>query len=697
MNNSGQIKLPRLNWIDYLLLGIASGLAGYSAGMGLGVSETAWLFAGLTAFTTTVSAFIQRYIPRPIAAFDGALYALVGFLCAMNLDTLNSTLPSDGFPTQLRLAGWLCWILAIGSLFTWRDATVLFQAVPGIAIFGMVGSWDTFRASPFLFFGFLLCFATLFARAHGRGMMLRAAESGYQTNALNPDEPGIFWQTLRKGPWRWMAGPEWALGSALAIVLFSLLGAPVFRWSLSSVAGKVQLPVPPTAAMRKQFVSSQGGTNFSGSDALQRVGSGPREKLEKKEIFALSFDLFPYMRYHTYDQYRRGAWQQVQRMTGTADPTVDPLFQRNVLAASRFQRDHFILYWKDGRYDTIPIPGDLENLMVPSNASYRVDGTVLSDYFNADHVQPVDGIVRVPQMTQPLEADPGAVSAVYSDANHSMGIPTRVAQFARKLSANAKTDFDRAEAIRSGIAKTIMYDLNAPAVPAGKDPVEFALFESKRGYCDLFASAMVMMARAVNLPARYVEGFAPFTDPAPHSGVYDFYQTDFHAWAEIYFKNVGWVIFDATDGAKEVEGAGRGASNSSSTSFAASTAALVGEIVLAVLVLSALGWFGLRLWRNGSFVNISKRRAEIEQLYVDLEKSLQAKTGKPRRPSQTASEYVDGLSGLLDGSFALVSEATREFVDTFYGRQDVAPEELQSLRDKIKAARAALKSAEKIR
>ena len=60
-----------------------------------------------------------------------------------------------------------------------------------------------------------------------------------------------------------------------------------------------------------------------------------------------------------------------------------------------------------------------------------------------------------------------------------------------------------------------------------------------------FATAMVMLCRSVELPARFVKGFV--TPAAPDdSGVYQVTGRMSHAWAEVYLAGLGWVRFEAT-------------------------------------------------------------------------------------------------------------------------------------------------------
>ncbi len=124
------------------------------------------------------------------------------------------------------------------------------------------------------------------------------------------------------------------------------------------------------------------------------------------------------------------------------------------------------------------------------------------------------------------------------------GIPERVRTLARDLTATAPTPYDRARALETYLRK-FPYTLDVPAPPPNRDVVDYFLFDAKRGYCDYYASAMVVLARAAGLPARLVVGYAP--------GFFDVFtgrlivtEADAHSWVEIYFPDYGWIEFEPT-------------------------------------------------------------------------------------------------------------------------------------------------------
>lgn len=96
------------------------------------------------------------------------------------------------------------------------------------------------------------------------------------------------------------------------------------------------------------------------------------------------------------------------------------------------------------------------------------------------------------------------------------------------------------------ILKDYEYSKNAPAVPRGQDPIVFFLDESKEGYCVYFASAAVMLFRALGIPARYVEGYV--VDGLQANVETRVLDSDAHAWVELFVKDFGWVSVEVTVG-----------------------------------------------------------------------------------------------------------------------------------------------------
>jgi transglutaminase-like putative cysteine protease len=88
-----------------------------------------------------------------------------------------------------------------------------------------------------------------------------------------------------------------------------------------------------------------------------------------------------------------------------------------------------------------------------------------------------------------------------------------------------------------------VYTLQPPLL--GDDPVDEFLFESRRGFCEHYASAFVTLMRAAGVPARVVLGYLG----GEHNAAGDYLivrQSDAHAWAEIWDERTGWRRVDPT-------------------------------------------------------------------------------------------------------------------------------------------------------
>jgi len=89
------------------------------------------------------------------------------------------------------------------------------------------------------------------------------------------------------------------------------------------------------------------------------------------------------------------------------------------------------------------------------------------------------------------------------------------------------------------------YSYSLKDLPVSKDPLETFLFDSPRGNCEYFASAMAVLLRVNDIPSRLVGGY--------HGGYYNemgnYYlvpQKNAHVWVEAHIPGKGWVRFDPT-------------------------------------------------------------------------------------------------------------------------------------------------------
>jgi transglutaminase-like putative cysteine protease len=126
-------------------------------------------------------------------------------------------------------------------------------------------------------------------------------------------------------------------------------------------------------------------------------------------------------------------------------------------------------------------------------------------------------------------------------------LPQRVLDLAHSWSDDLPTPEAKARRIEEHLRRDFVYDLRSQS-QGKQQPIDDFLFESKRGHCEFFSTAMALMLRAVGIPSRNVTGFVGGTwNRFGH--YYAVREGDAHSWVEAYLDNSlhsGWRTFDPT-------------------------------------------------------------------------------------------------------------------------------------------------------
>lgn len=122
-----------------------------------------------------------------------------------------------------------------------------------------------------------------------------------------------------------------------------------------------------------------------------------------------------------------------------------------------------------------------------------------------------------------------------------------VTELALRVAAGAASDAERVAAIERHLRSTGRYADRPPPERPGdpRSPIEAFLLEHTAGHCEYFASGMVVLVRAIGLPARLVNGFAGGNENTI-GGFVELSRSDAHAWVEVHFERAGWVRYDPT-------------------------------------------------------------------------------------------------------------------------------------------------------
>ncbi|WP_448071979.1 transglutaminase family protein [Georgenia yuyongxinii] len=249
------------------------------------------------------------------------------------------------------------------------------------------------------------------------------------------------------------------------------------------------------------------------------------------------------------------------------EPEPPPL---KVAASTRFDGGHWLVRPPRAAdpFTTLPPPTGAEEhtLEITGNTLARPRLALPQPLAGADiptgwGVDPI-GVARVEDQVSAYTATYFAYGSTLSAGVGRPGAPSdidpdllavdedsreRVTALAASLAADATNQVDLAMAIQQHLrSPAYTYSLElAPPGPGNPDPLTHFL-DTRQGYCVQFATAMVMLARALDIPARLAVGFTPGHVGA--DGVRTVVLADSHAWPELHINGLGWTRFEPTPG-----------------------------------------------------------------------------------------------------------------------------------------------------
>jgi hypothetical protein len=232
-------------------------------------------------------------------------------------------------------------------------------------------------------------------------------------------------------------------------------------------------------------------------------------------------------------------------------------------------------------------------------------------------------------------------------------LPERVRNLANELTKGKSNAYDKAKAIEAYL-RTYPYDLNIPAPPEGLDVADYFLFDLKKGYCDYYATSMVVLARASGLPARFVSGYSPGSYDAPNAQ-YVIRELNAHSWAEIYFPEIGWIEFEPTASQPEID---RSTAEEETVIAKQNPDPIVTDLLNRFRLVNAIYWFSplaiialflflyygiIERWQ---YLRLTPALA-IEKIYRKLYRQGRSLAGERTR-AETAYEFMQKLNEKMD-------------------------------------------------
>ncbi|HSC76877.1 MAG TPA: transglutaminaseTgpA domain-containing protein [Pseudomonadales bacterium] len=483
-----------------------------------------------------------------------------------------------------------------------------------------------------------------------------------------------------------------------------------------------------TGAKSKDQDSNQGAGTSGDPDPDQYAGFGQKFSIEKKSqatgiignpiVLYLQADRELYLRGNVFDFFDGVSWsmtdnsnKKIQLKNGfhSFEPYHQKALVHQMIEAAQPMGNRI---FGSPRIIDVHFPGSVfaidhhGNLLAPrdivAGTRYEVDSQV--DYYNGRFVA-----------QDTAAADPALFLQTPADMSE------RVHDLAASVTRTAPDQFRAAILLEDYLRSHYRYNLDSIFNSQGVTPVEKFLFEKPEGHCEYFASAMVMLLRTLDIPARFVTGYTSGSYN-PITGYHEIRALNGHAWVEGWIAGVGWVTFEPTPAfsipqqqekqmestAQELDTYAQQTSDAlreAPVDVASSMKIILAEafvfirhaiehglhilwhaLVVAITVfypllfvcgvLVAVGYvFRIRILDAIALVRIKllhRQSPEVQvlQLWRELEKWM-ARQGYRRKPSETVYEYQERLDRIMPGIAEPVGILAKNFSALIYG--DVKP------------------------
>lgn len=316
----------------------------------------------------------------------------------------------------------------------------------------------------------------------------------------------------------------WMLAAVALAVVFHTGILRVYRVVENAIYGRMQLQGPQEV-----------------NRTMARIGSVGEIKLSKQVLWHVTHESGPapaYLYEATYDEFDpvQNAWLNGQRdnrkfvrvhFTGNIRPPEQWTLGGTGEATTRLRvrgetRDDFAI---------LPLPENAASIQ--SMPAYRVDRNGLG-VVRADLAKPVMNIIVTGTADMPLRPGP----APSRDVDLGRAWPS-VESTAVKLGLTGLPPADVIARIRGFFASNFTYTRKA-----GMLSMRTFLEEERRGHCEYFATATVLLLRTAGIPSRYHTGFA-LVELDPGTREWKVRGTHGHAWATAWVDG-RWQVIDTT-------------------------------------------------------------------------------------------------------------------------------------------------------
>jgi transglutaminase-like putative cysteine protease len=534
-------RLVTTNWAANLYFSEALAGLGAALGLALGASRfrrsaVVWLTIGytLTVVPWQISgASTQKLLGDRLQEVGGIL----------NI-SMWQFLQRQPVKNPLFFVAFVClayWLLAVAAGY-WaaRHRNILAGIIPSGIIVLVVQVYANYQLHGSWWLGLYLLLALLLI---GRVYYLESEKVWSQRRVYVNDEA---WTNI--------------LGGLFTVVAAVILLAWLFPTSISSVQAATDAWTRVTRSMRDRLSNAvtslngpygRPGVNFYGTS----LALGQNAAIGDAPVFTVTSVKAPdsYLRYYwrgrVYDDYSGGQWSTSSSNTLAFSPESGDIRAADTTDRSVAQL-RFTLQFPTQTLiyaPSVPVwldrPANVQVTPVEEGLDDILSWQARTAISNGSHYE-VRAEIANPNVEQLRAAQttyPRWVQDRYLEVPDNL--KSKFQDLAQKVTAGQQTPYDKTVAITNYLRANLQYTTSLPPVPEGRDPVEWVLFSYKKGFCNYYASAEVLMLRSIGVPARLAVGFA---QGEYQSGTYIVRRRDAHAWPEVFFPGFGWLEFEPT-------------------------------------------------------------------------------------------------------------------------------------------------------
>ena len=444
------------------------------------------------------------------------------------------------------------------SIVTNSFRTVLFFSLLWMTAY-LIHHWISVRMNIFLFFFMTVIFIAVldtFSPYVGDGSILRVMILGLLLSGLLKVAK-IFKQNQLS-----VSSEKYGSLVVPLIILVAFSGA--FGYLLPKAGPLWNDPVPFL-----QSFAEGAGSGTGGVGGIRKIGYGEDDSVlgggfqsDNTVVFEAVVKTKQYWKIETKDTYTSKGWEQ---SVGSSNEiraydegdTIDTGFTPGPAEDQEVAK-----YTVELQYPFLMYPYGSVSAVAQEGTSYRVstDTQKIETYQENDTVALKEYSISFSEPTYSLTALRGTTTDSLSELGTEFdrykqlpeALPVRVRELAQSITEDKTNLYDKARAIEQYFSRNgYIYDQQNISIPEeDQDYVDQFLFDTKRGYCDNFSTSMVVMLRSLDIPARWVKGFAEGEQLENDNGdrVYQVTNNNAHSWVEAYLPGIGWMTFEPTLG-----------------------------------------------------------------------------------------------------------------------------------------------------